>query len=264
MPHYLIFHPERQGCNIQGKSFINGDISDFNGNIFVDEKLGKNPPSGANEDPYVFQLPWLYSFCHATQLRRFSSPGTNIGPGSILIFAEDLKSSGELLIDTVFLVENQYPWHTPGLCPPKQLLPKSASVHKHPHFRGGLKSLNNAGHHGVLTYTARSYIHAAQGKEVCGIKYSFLPLTESYLPVKINISSISLTGLSNSINKNMHGRYPLLLDDQSASHLIAIILNASSHRVVEINRIITTPKNTGASCWKSKKQTRANSSCGTC
>lgn len=82
--HYIIFHPDRarQIANVQATVMVKKKIlANWNGDIFVDQ-IGKG-----NEDPYVFNNPWLYSYCHASQLRRNRREDSYLQIGSTIIFA---------------------------------------------------------------------------------------------------------------------------------------------------------------------------------
>ncbi len=105
--HYLIFHPDyaRKKTEVQGKVLIRYQLTDWQGNVWVDE------PNG-NEDPFVFSERWLYSYCHATQLRR--NPVTQdayVRSGSYLFFCSGNAANKKTIeLDTVFVVDHSAKW----------------------------------------------------------------------------------------------------------------------------------------------------------
>ncbi|MDZ8263663.1 hypothetical protein [Nostoc sp. ChiQUE01b] len=105
--HYLIFHPDyaRNKTKVQGKAFIKNQLTDWQGYVWVDEPYG-------NEDPFVFSERWLYSYCHATQLRRKeSSKHAYVTAGSYLLFCSgDAADKGTIQLDTVFVVDHVAEW----------------------------------------------------------------------------------------------------------------------------------------------------------
>ncbi len=227
--HYLIFHPARTSVKVRAKAITGVGVVNYANNIFVDPPTACTGTAiGCNEDPYVFSDPWLYSFCHATQLRRISKKHQNVGAGSVLIFAEDCKESDTIYVDTVIVVENSFPWPTPGATPPRGLTSRSSlPVQKHPHWRGGLKQTLGKGHNGSITYTARSF---SAGAGSLG-SYSFLPITEAFERVPVCLASMQTT-LSQKIRARWKGRYPVLLDSKEACSLITEIDNSAAFKVV--------------------------------
>ena len=65
--NYIIFHPdfERDNIFVSATSIEeNKIIENWVGKIYVDKI------NNGNEDPFVFNNPWLFSYCHASQLRQ--------------------------------------------------------------------------------------------------------------------------------------------------------------------------------------------------
>lgn len=105
--HYIIFHPDkaRQAINAKATVIENGQVNTtWEGKICVDSI------DNGNEDPFVFSDPWLYSYCHATQLRRNPRKnGSYLQPMSKIFFVSgDCANNNLLTIDTLFLSTNQY------------------------------------------------------------------------------------------------------------------------------------------------------------
>ncbi|OUL20977.1 hypothetical protein BV378_28375 [Nostoc sp. RF31YmG] len=105
--HYLIFHPDyaREKTEVKGKALIESQLTDWQGHVWVDKP-------GGNEDPFVFVKNWLYSYCHATQLRR--KPTSNapyLRAGSYVFFCSgDAANQGAIQLDTVFVVDHPANW----------------------------------------------------------------------------------------------------------------------------------------------------------
>ncbi|MBE9200880.1 MULTISPECIES: hypothetical protein [unclassified Nodularia (in: cyanobacteria)] len=101
--HYLIFHPDyaRKKTEVQGKALIKNQLTDWQGSVWVDQPHG-------NEDPFVFSQMWLYSYCHATELRRKPvSKKAYLKAGSYLFFCSgDAANKRIIQPDTVFVVDH--------------------------------------------------------------------------------------------------------------------------------------------------------------
>lgn len=226
--NYLIFHPARAKLSVMARAVTVGGVQTYSNNVFVDPPFTCTPKyPGGNEDPYVFTEPWLYSFCHATQLRRLSKTQPNVGTNSVLIFAEDCKREGTLYVDTVFVVDQRLAWPMPGLTPPTLLTTSSIPVQEHPHLRGGLNKVHGSGHTGRITYTARQF---GAVFEVIG-SYSFLPITESFERVPVELESLP-EHLSQKIRAHWMGRFPVLLDSNDLALLMAKIDKLAAFKVI--------------------------------
>ncbi|MGE0397191.1 MAG: hypothetical protein AB7T06_10765 [Kofleriaceae bacterium] len=112
--HYIVFHPEqkRQAVAVHAHEVVDGGLKAWSGDIWVDA-----PPD--NEDPFVFREPWLYSYCHATELRRAPNKRADyIQVGSVIVFASgSMADAGMLLVDTVFVVGRVERWPEPARLP---------------------------------------------------------------------------------------------------------------------------------------------------
>jgi len=107
--HYIIFHPEskRQIIDAKASAIENGQVNTaWEGKIYVDRI------NNGNEDPFVYTHPWLYSYCHATQLRRTPrEDGNYLQKDSVIFFVSgDCANKRHLTIDTVFVIENALTW----------------------------------------------------------------------------------------------------------------------------------------------------------
>ena len=165
--HYIVFHPdrERQAIDVTATILTDGRaLTDWQGTIHVD-RVGKG-----NEDPFVFHNPWLYSYCHATQLRRKKSDGTYVQPGSIIIFVSGQSAESAVLsVDTVFVVGGARPWPDEPLRLPKKYREHFQNVDSplwERHFKYPFLGIHTSVTH---TYEADMW---EDGKEV----FSFLPL----------------------------------------------------------------------------------------
>jgi hypothetical protein len=81
--HYIVFHPEnkRQQIFVHAVALEkNGINQNWRGNIWVD-CIGIG-----NEDPYIFNDTWLYSYCHASQLRKNRHWPSYLQTGSKILF----------------------------------------------------------------------------------------------------------------------------------------------------------------------------------
>jgi hypothetical protein len=218
--HYIIFHPEkqRQLIKVSATSMIgNSIIQNWSGNVFVD-KIGVG-----NEDPFVFNNPWIYSFCHATQLRRKN----DIQIGSWLIFA--CYQPGKLIFDTLFLIGDINTWsHQPVLQLPQKYQYLSSNrgnkLWKR-HFKFPFQ-----GQHTNVKYSYEANLWQQGAKE-----YSFLPYIIDGVRVSIEISEFSET-IVTKINNKLFNKRPVDLNDQEINEILAKIDQLS---VIKILRDIT-------------------------
>ena len=105
--NYIISHPPRETiiaeATIMNKK--NEIIQEWRGPIFVDNVDNRN------EDPFVFSNPCIYSYCHASQLRRNKRHDSFLQKGSIIVFVNGADADKNILtIDTVFIVEDVLQW----------------------------------------------------------------------------------------------------------------------------------------------------------
>lgn len=218
--HYLIFHPDlaRQRTEIQGRALIDNKLVNWQGYVWVDRP-------GGNEDPFVFSEKWLYSYCHATQLRR--KPRSNaeyLKAGSHLFFCSgDAANNGFIQLDTIFVVDHVAEW--PGR---HQGLPGEFEQHYmnndsevwHRHFRYPFIGQ----HEGRYTYVSR---HWSDGEN----EYSLLPVSKSGDRVTFQIGNVS-PDLQSKIITNTHGKYPVMLEEGHKTELLEKTLSLTHIKVI--------------------------------
>ncbi|WP_345080152.1 hypothetical protein [Nemorincola caseinilytica] len=181
------------------------------GDVYVDA-IGNG-----NEDPYVFHDPWLYSYCHASQLRRNIRPDSFLQKGSVMIFVSGQEANNDrLTIDTFFVVGDIQKWN--GQDSPE--LPAKFSDHHNNsgsalwqrHFKFPFEGSHIRVSH---TYEAEQWVY---GKEL----FSFLPLSANGGRTTIQFDNIDVA-LRNKIKSKVKGKYPVLLEDADLKILTALI-----------------------------------------
>ena len=219
--NYVIFHPEyaRQKVSVNATVMENGNIhKNWNGNIFVDS-IRKG-----NEDPFVFNTPWLYSYCHATQLKRNINNNSHLQSDSILIFVSGVCADKDILtIDTVFQIEAIQKWERkPELDLPRkyQDISKQSDLWVR-HFRFPFE-----GYHTSVTYT----YEAKLWKD--GIsKFSFLPLSKNGNRVSIPFESLPAQ-IADQLRDKRKGKYPAFFDDEEITCIVELIEAESTVKVL--------------------------------
>jgi hypothetical protein len=220
--HYIIFHPDnaREKLRIEGRSIVGGKSQKWTGEVWVDDENG-------NEDPFVLTERWLYSYCHATQLRRVPSSGGCIGSGSVLFFCSgDAANNGALQIDTLFVVDHvaQWPSSMSGL--PVEFQDHFKVAHSdlwNRHFRFPFEGE----HAGKFTYVANVWTEGAQ-------EYSCLPLNKGNERVAINFTQLS-QDMRRVILAKVRGKYPVLLNKTQKNELFRRVLEKAQVQVVSIS-----------------------------
>ncbi len=204
--HYIIFHPEhqRQKQAVSATSLVGGKIVlNWTGDIFVDKIVNGN--EDGNEDPFVFNDPWIYSYCHASQLRRNKSH-CYIQRHSWLFFVSgQFADQGLLTIDTAFLVNNIHLWGQPDLQLPlnfQYLNSKRSDKLWKRHFKFPFQ-----GQHSGVTHSYEAELWHTNNQY-----FSFLPYTAIGDRVSIPISSLT-NSLANKITTKIRGKYPVLLNN---------------------------------------------------
>lgn len=220
MPSYIIFHPDRQRQTIDVRADVlrNGAVEkDWVGRVLVDSiNVG-------NEDPWCLSQPWMYSYCHATQVKR-----SRMGEGDIIFFVSGADADRELLrCDTVFVVEERLAWDNGKV--PEQLADKyqEGSQEWKRHLKYGLP--DEPGHTGKYTFTAKKY---SDGIAV----YSYLPLTSSGCNVGIPFGAL---GIAEKVRKKRKGKYPIELECGEATALYHSISRAAEIKVVCIQEVLS-------------------------
>lgn len=176
---YVIFHPERLPYKAEGLQFIDGETRKWSGIAWAD----RIPVTAEkNEDPYIWANEWLFSYCHATQLKRVGSVSSNsrVGPGSRLFFCSTpaARKHQLLMVDTVFKVARCMVWPCPGIAHPESHRFGDATEEYQRHFKHGIRGPGKKGHLGRFTYVAQMGGH------------SFLPLGADGKPFAVRADSV--------------------------------------------------------------------------
>lgn len=222
--HYILFHPDKQREQVEVKATIienNNIISSWVGKIFVDKiYIG-------NEDPFVFTDPWIYSYCHASQLRRQIRDGVYLQHDSVILFCSGNDAErGFLTCDTVFVIGGIESWTRPPLALPEKYqnhFQNKKSQLWQRHFRPPFETKS---HEGVT----HSY-EAKQWNDVNHENYSFLPLTDLRKRVSIKFSQMP-DSISNKIKQNVKGKVPLLLSEAEIRTILRLIKKQTHTKVI--------------------------------
>lgn len=235
MQDYIIFHPHRTPFRVEGIASISGAAEQpWCGTIYADRS---HPKFTTNEDPFLWTAPWLYSYCHATQLRREARQGRDVvDKGSRLFFCNGRDAQeGKLTIDTVFVVRRAHKWPKVGESPPtdltRRLREDSASNLRH--FRHGMRAEGKRRHSGKYTYEANHE----------GPDRSFLPLDEKGNVFTIRADRALLNVSAEELKSRVPARrssYPLMLTTSSADRLYNICNVEADTRVFDISRQVHT------------------------
>lgn len=205
--NYIIFHPDsaRQPVKVSASCIRNGKVfNDWIGKIWVDDIYN------GNEDPFVFSTNWLYSYCHASQLRRIN-PDNRLEIGSWLIFCSGDKADKEILcVDTVFEIGMLNEWvRNLELTLPVKF--KNIKKENFPlwdrHFKFPFE-----GEHTSVLYTYESKI---------GENNSFLPLFNGER-ICIPFSEIPMD-IRSKIQKNIWGKFPVNLNNDETETVVNLI-----------------------------------------
>ena len=223
---YIIFHPKRTGYAARGEAFVGSERNDaWSGTVWTDpwRRMAQS-----NEDPFVWDHKiWLYSFCHATQLRRRPSTSrSTVRAGSRLFFCETAAARcGWLRVDTVFLVDEQLEWQYPGVQVPMKFLAdqEAAGAVWERHLRHGIAQEGARGHVGRYTYLA-----SLDGR-------SFLPLNELGEPLVVDASRVANLGSAvKALLPDGQRTYPCELTTRQADELELIFREEAATRVVKL------------------------------
>ena len=224
--HYIIFHPEskRQIIDAKASAIENGQVNTaWEGKIYVDRI------NNGNEDPFVYTHPWLYSYCHATQLRRnFRKDNNYLQNDSVIFFVSgDCANKENLTIDTVFVIENALTWTKK----PKLALPiKFQGINEgSPLWKRHLR-FPFCGQHASVTHTYEARHYTEQDSEVED-PFSFLPIAKNGDRVTIPFSELT-TELVAKINKKIRGKYPVLLSCDEMQQIYQLIETEAVTKVI--------------------------------
>lgn len=220
--HYIIFHPERKRTKAQVKAVAltpTGTNRAWVGDVWVDK------PNG-NEDPFVFVEPWVYSYCHATQLRREPRHSSYVKPGSYLIYCSGEEADEHrLCVDTVLLVGEVAKWQWGK----KIDLPSEFMHHKHDaasdlwmrHLRFGMGKQ----HKGRYTYQSCMWHDGA-------VQFSFLPLSASGERPAFPINQLP-SSISTLVSQGVKGKRPVLLNDKQLHVVLHKVEQRTTIKVVK-------------------------------
>lgn len=208
---YLIFHPPRKGYEAEGEALVGSGLRPWKGLVWTDPWRQR---AQSNEDPFVWDRDmWVYSYCHASQLRRKPDPHRpTVCQGSRLFFCETVAGRvGWLRVDTVFVVDHQAEWLEPGVRVPNRFSAHQAAEEGNiwaRHLQHGRRPVTERGHTGHYTYVAN-----LDGR-------SYLPLDSVGEPAAVLVAGIH--GLSEKVKAALpEGRssYPCELTPQQADTL---------------------------------------------
>lgn len=225
--NYIIFHPKRQSIKASATVLHrNGNIcKDWEGTVFVDTVCS------GNEDPFVFSNPWLYSYCHSSQLRRSSKNTPHLQTGSKLVFIDGEEADkGNFVVDTVFVVKDSLLWGK-SLGPVQYLPTKYAHIMNddsselwNRHFK--FPFFPSYAHKNVThTYEADLW---DDKKEI----YSFLPLNSDGTVLSIPLLSLPIS-VQDLVEKKRRGKYPILIESCIINEIVTMINTAADIKVVK-------------------------------
>ncbi len=217
--HYIVFHPDRNRIRTRVRATVirEGLRTDgWEGYVWLDK-----PPG--NEDPYVLGSTWVYSYCHATQLRRKCNSNAYLTHGSCIVFCSGTIADreSELAIDTVFLVKKAHPWQPPRTLPMSFQADAGMSDLWKYHLQFGC---DGGPHEGRMTYEAIQHAD-------CGDRYSCLPLDVAGDRVRVPFARLSRT-LRDPIEQNLQGKRPVLLNDEQNGEILAAWSGSTQTAVV--------------------------------
>jgi len=245
MLSYILFHPDNQRQLIEVKAdiFRKGAVEkNWQGQVLLDNIIE------GNEDPWCRSQPWMYSYCHATQLKR-----SVMEAGDIVFFVsgDAADKDKKLQCDTVFIIKEKFEWVDQKI--PEKLLKKYPKNIKdngwERHLSFGLPEAN--GHKGKCTFTAQNFSKNLQF-------FSYLPIDESGKNVSIPLDELKST-VSLKVREKLKGRYPVKLTAKEVKILYKTISRRAAVKVVKIQKVTSKPAGTisdscgGCSSGKSKK-----------
>jgi len=234
--HYVIFHPDsaREQLRVEGRALVGSKPLSWAGEVWIDDECG-------NEDPFVLTERWLYSYCHATQLRRAPSPRGYVTSGSVLFFCSgDATNKGVLQVDTLFVVAHAAQWASPKSGLPAEFRGHFKNLHSdlwNRHFRFPF----DGEHAGEFTYVAKAWTEGAE-------EYSCLPLDKKGKRVAIDFKQLSLD-MRKAILAKVQGKYPVQLNKTQKDELFGRVLEQAQVQIVSIStRRNVNGSSAGATC----------------
>lgn len=258
---YVIFHPPRQRVEVKAQAILGNQknvIADWNGYIWADHSRYWEKGIGlSNEDPWVFSDPWLYSYCHATQLSR-----SQMKSGCILFFIDGNQADArngdiqrQFVCDTVFVVDKKLDWipNVEGRKWTPKELPCDLQHHKEKedhiwerHLKHGLPDYwpGKKGHSGRYTFTGKQF------SDDLAKRFSFLPADSA--PGNNGCLSIpfeSLDGeLASCLENKCHGKYPCVLNPGQANDLYDMVFDLAEIKVTGNLKELQRENATGGFC----------------
>ncbi|RAW01556.1 hypothetical protein [Pseudochryseolinea flava] len=223
--NYIIFHPDnaRDPVRVSATSLVGGKIKrNWLGTIWVDAV------GNGNEDPYVFRNGWIYSYCHASQLRR--QPSENyLQVGSWLIFCSgDKANDGVLCVDTVFEIGQIHQWaQMPHLSLPVSF--KSVKKDEPDAWKRHFKFPFD-GYHDSVTHSYEARL---------GRLNSFLPLVNEQR-VCIDFDELPKV-IRDKVSSKVKGKYPVNLTEKEMSVTLEIIRKRSHTFVLSDIKLLSSP-----------------------
>ncbi|OYD89636.1 hypothetical protein CDG76_34155 [Nostoc sp. 'Peltigera membranacea cyanobiont' 210A] len=218
--HYLIFHPDyaRKKTEVQAKVLMDDKLTDWQGNVWVDEPCG-------NEDPFVFSERWLYSYCHATQLRRKPiSKSSHVTAGSYIFFCSgDAANENTIQLDTVFVVDHSAKWPDNQHGIPEEFQ-QDYKNNKSERWERHFKYSFLGQHTGKYTYVSRQWFDSKD-------EYSFLPISQNGDRVEFNLGLLT-SNIQSKIKDKVNGKYPVTLSEEQKTELLKIALSLASIKVI--------------------------------
>ena len=225
--HYIIFHPDKGRCKpIKVEATVLGSKNKWSGNIYTD-----NYCTGNNEDPFVFINPWVYSFCHATQLKKVERKDCFLQKDSILIFvSEQSENKNILAVDTVFVIDKIEKWGRPLQLPVNYQSHNDInsvlwSRHLFAPFDNDKK--NYKGVHKTVSFTYEAKLGESESN-----KFSFLPLDIKNNRVLIYLDKLC-PAISEKIIDKRHWKRPVLLMENEINILYNEIYKMAVTKVLK-------------------------------
>ncbi len=218
--HYIIFHPDyaREIIEVQAKAIVKGIVESWQGMIWIDEQKG-------NEDPYVFHSNWLYSYCHATQIKRNPNVyNSYVKENSYLFFCSgDFIDKGYLQFDTVFNVKKVTKWFGDNKTIPKEFENHNKN-NKSELWRRHFRFPSLGIHIGKYTYVSKIWNGIDKS-------YSFLPISKEKERVFFSLEELP-DDLKNKIKEKRFGKYPVPLTEEEKNNILELLDRYCSIKVI--------------------------------
>ncbi len=183
---YLIYHPKREYTVIKEV-----------GKVYHDSFSG-------NQDPYVWNLPFLHSFCHITQIRK------ELGQIIFWCSGDTYPNFEKLYCDLVFKIESMHEWSESNSISETDPIVDNKQSYEH-HYKWVTQHLFN----GVKRQKKRITLKACK-------ESSFQPQNSEQELIDIvpflNNNGVTTDQLRNSISKTFQSK-PFELEDKTSKEL---------------------------------------------